>query len=271
MTENKRFFFLKLPEDFFTCKEIKKLRRIAGGDTHVIIALKILLLGLKNNNRIYFDGVEEDPSSELALEIDEDETNVKIVMHYLLSIKWLEQESENILYSPKAAELTDSITASSLRSRKTRNKDKLLQCNTEATPMQQESNDKQQEGNGEIEIEKEIDIDNSLRSLSCPTLSTESAEPGIAFPVIGANKEALIPIDWVENMQKVFTAIDCRHEIEKAKAWCLGNQLKSNWKKFLYNWFKRENDRRGGSPYQRKNPNRAEETRYTNEAMEVEL
>lgn len=268
--ENKRYFFLKLPEDFFRCKEIKKLRKIAGGDTHVIIALKILLLGLKNDNRIFFDGVEEDLADELALEIDEDETNVKIVMHYLFSIGWLEQESDNTIYSPKAAELTDSITASSLRSRKSRKNNEALQCNTKATLEQHQCN-------GEIEIEKEIDIDNSLRSLSCPTPLEQRVEPGISFPILGG-KEAEIPMSWVDNMQKVFTAIDCLKEIEKAKAWCMGNQMKSNWKKFLYNWFKREHDRAtscswksGAQKPQRGGQAGFEETRYSNEAVKVEL
>ena len=31
---NKRYYWLKLSEDFFRQKEIKKLRRIAGGDTY---------------------------------------------------------------------------------------------------------------------------------------------------------------------------------------------------------------------------------------------
>ena len=38
---NKKFFWLKLKEDFFRDKRIKKLRKIAGGDTYTIIYLKL--------------------------------------------------------------------------------------------------------------------------------------------------------------------------------------------------------------------------------------
>lgn len=38
-TERKRFYWLKLHEDFFRQKEIKKLRMIAGGDTYVFYTL----------------------------------------------------------------------------------------------------------------------------------------------------------------------------------------------------------------------------------------
>lgn len=44
----KRYYWLKLPDDFFRQKPIKKLRRIAGGDTYTIIYLKMLLVSLKN-------------------------------------------------------------------------------------------------------------------------------------------------------------------------------------------------------------------------------
>ena len=40
----KRYYWLKLPDGFFRQKAIKKLRKIAGGDTYTIIYLKMLLV-----------------------------------------------------------------------------------------------------------------------------------------------------------------------------------------------------------------------------------
>ena len=40
---NKRYYWLKLDRGFFDQKEIKLLRKIAGGDTYTIIYLKLLL------------------------------------------------------------------------------------------------------------------------------------------------------------------------------------------------------------------------------------
>ena len=42
MTNIKKYYWLKLKEDFFRDKKIKKLRKIAGGDTYTIIYLKYL-------------------------------------------------------------------------------------------------------------------------------------------------------------------------------------------------------------------------------------
>ena len=41
MSEGKRYYWLKLKDDFFTSKRIKKLRAMAGGDTYLIIYLKL--------------------------------------------------------------------------------------------------------------------------------------------------------------------------------------------------------------------------------------
>jgi len=50
----KRYYWLKLPDDFFRQKPIKKLRKIAGGDTYTIIYLKMLLIAIKQDGKIYF-------------------------------------------------------------------------------------------------------------------------------------------------------------------------------------------------------------------------
>ena len=49
----KRLYWLKLREGFFSERAMKKLRRMAGGDTYTIIYLKLLLLGLRAGGKIY--------------------------------------------------------------------------------------------------------------------------------------------------------------------------------------------------------------------------
>ena len=73
----KRYYWLKLPDDFFRQKPIKKLRKIAGGDTYTIIYLKMLLIAMKHDGRLYFEGVEDNFYEELALELDEEAENVQ--------------------------------------------------------------------------------------------------------------------------------------------------------------------------------------------------
>ena len=79
----KKYYWLKLKEDFFNQKEIKKLRKIAGGDTYTIIYLKMQLLSLKNGGILKYEGTEDTFSEQLALEIDEDIDNIEVTLSYL--------------------------------------------------------------------------------------------------------------------------------------------------------------------------------------------
>ena len=100
MAEPKRLFWLKLHKDFFQRKEIKRLRKIAGGDTYTIIYLKMLLRSIMSEGKLYFDGLEENFCSELALDLDESEENVQITVTYLLNSGLLEMRSEDEYYLP---------------------------------------------------------------------------------------------------------------------------------------------------------------------------
>lgn len=151
MGNNKKYFWLKFKEDFFRDKKIKKLRKIAGGDTYTIIYLKMQLLSLKNGGNLYFEGIEDTFADEIALEIDEDEDNVKITLAFLIKNGLIEQLDEDTYSLIQTKQCIGVETASTLRSRKSRalKKEQLaLQCNTNATNC-----------NTEIDIEKEIDID----------------------------------------------------------------------------------------------------------------
>ena len=157
MARVKRYFWLKLGKDFFDQKEIKLLRKIAGGDTYTIIYLKILLLSLKNDGKVYFDGVTNTFAEEIALEIDEDAENVAVCMKFLEQKGLLVYESEDEMNLTALPEMIGSESESARRVRKHRQnkvlQEKALQCN--ATPLQSNKN-------VTTEIEKEIEIDKEI-------------------------------------------------------------------------------------------------------------
>lgn len=83
MAENKRYYWLQLKENFFKQPRIKKLRRMAGGDTYTIIYLKMQLLSLQNGGKLVYEGIEDDFVNELALNIDEKEEDIQMTVMYL--------------------------------------------------------------------------------------------------------------------------------------------------------------------------------------------
>lgn len=168
MADLKRYYWFRLHKDFFQKKEIKRLRRVAGGDTYAVIYLKMLLRSIADGGKLYFDGYEETFVSELALDIDEDEQNVQITVNYLLKNGLLLECEADEYYLPEANNNTGSETAAASRMRKLRNKSKELDCNNvtpqcnNVTQMLHECSQPLQTCYGEIEKEiesRDIDID----------------------------------------------------------------------------------------------------------------
>lgn len=222
--ENKRYYWLKFKEDFFTSKRIKKLRKI--GADYVIIYLKMQLKALKNDGYLPITGIEDSVADEIALDIDEDSDKVQITLSYLQACGLIETEND-MLFLPYVQENTGSETANAQRVRDYRNRQKLLQCNTSVTQVKQLGNAEK-----EIEIEKEIDIDNKApKRFKKPTL--EELQEYILEKHYNVDAEKFL--DYYES-----------------NGWKVGKNSMKDWKATVRNW-NRNNTSTVVKPAQSKN------------------
>ena len=150
MAVNRRYYWLQLKEDFFKSKEMKLMRKLPGGEELTIIYLKIMLASLPDEGKIYFEGLAEDLAEELALLIDEDTEAVRMALMFLTKKNLLTTNDNYQFTLEQVPEMIGSETASTRRSRKCREEQKALQCNTDAT---------KRNGDIEIDIEKDIELD----------------------------------------------------------------------------------------------------------------
>jgi len=159
MADTKKYYWLKLKDDFFRDKRIKKLRRIAGGDTYTVIYLKMQLLSIKNNGVLIYEGIEDNFAEELALELDEDTENVKVTLAFLHSNGMIEETEQDHFLMTETIKCIGSESTSAERVRKHREKkaQKMLQCNAQVTNSNTEK-EKDKERELELDIEKETDI-----------------------------------------------------------------------------------------------------------------
>lgn len=151
MAVNRRYYWLQLKEDFFKSKEMKLMRKLPGGEELTIIYLKIMLASLPDEGKIYFEGLAEDLAEELALLIDEDTEAVRMALMFLTKKNLLTTNDNYQFTLEQVPEMIGSETASTRRSRKHREVQKALQCNTDATKR-----------NGDIEIDIDIEKDIEL-------------------------------------------------------------------------------------------------------------
>ncbi|MDE6607032.1 MAG: phage replisome organizer N-terminal domain-containing protein, partial [Lachnospiraceae bacterium] len=142
------YYWLKLKADWFSDKRIKKLRSIAGGDTHTIIYLKMMLLSLKDEGKLYFEGAE----------------NVKLTLAFLQRHGLIEIGDDDEYQLTEVPTIIGSETASTIRSRECRERKKqlalgqeALQCNTNETGCNNLKQICRVERELEIERDKEIE------------------------------------------------------------------------------------------------------------------
>lgn len=219
MSEPKRYFWLKLHKDFFQRKEIKRLRKIAGGDTYTIIYLKMLLRSIMSDGKLYFDGLEDDFASELALDLDEKEENVQITIQYLLKSGLLEMCSDEEYYLPDTKDSTGCETAVAVRVRRHREKQKALQCNTDVTQMKHLCNGELEK---EKELDKEIEIDSSAKS-------TTTKRKRFEKPTLSQITQYCLERNNCVNAEQFY-------DYYESNGWKVGKNAMKDWKACVRTW-----------------------------------
>ena len=160
-TGNKQFWWIKLQEDFFESKEMKKLRKLAGGAVYTIIYLKMQLMTLKTSGRIYFDGIEDTFAEEIALTINESPDDVIAALMILERLGLARRMSDEEILLPEVEKNTGSETKYAGKKRKYRAK---IAAQKRAEIEAKEDNVLAMSSKcpTEIEIEKEIEIESEI-------------------------------------------------------------------------------------------------------------
>ena len=228
MAEVKRYYWLKFKEDFFDSKRIKKLRKMAGGDTYVIIYLKMQLKALKTDGVLEFTGVEQDFADELALDIDESPDDVRVVLTFLLAYGMCECSDNVHYFLPYVIENTGSETASTQRVREYRERQKALHCNADVTQVKRI-------GNVEKEIEKEIEIESRDReknntltlkgSSVCATAKPRKFTPPFLDEVQDYCRERMNNVDPAKFI-----------DFYESKGWMVGKNKMKDWRAAVRTW-----------------------------------
>lgn len=145
----KRYYWLKLEENYFDLKVQKALRKLPSGADMLICYLKMQLKYLNKGGLIEYQEICDSIIEEIALDIDEEIDIVKMTINILLKWKVIEEENSN-LYLMEMQDRIGSKSDVALRVAKHREKQKMLQCNNNVTKCNSIKDI-------DIEIDKDID------------------------------------------------------------------------------------------------------------------
>lgn len=269
---NRRFYWMKLPSDYFGQLIQKKMRKQPDGAEMQLIYLKLLLYCIDKDAEIIFQGVYDSVEDEIAEEIGEDAEAVKKTLTFLEANKKLERTEHGFIL-PEALELVGSESVSAERVRRFRER-QALQCNADVTECNADGTQCNVDIDKDIDkdIDQEKDKDKSkIKSIYCVELSetpqrqpppktdkkseTIEVEPvPSGYKIILLDKSFYeIPLEKLNFWKESYPAVDVEQEIRNMEAWADANPTRRKPRngvvRFITNWLKREQDK-GGS-YQR--------------------
>lgn len=169
MSDNKRYYWLKLNENFFEDDTIQWIEEQENGKDYVIFYLKLCLKSLKDDGRlIRYVGERLMPYDVKALSrlTNTSADTVAVAMKTFQEIGLVEMLETGELYMKQINEMIGSETEVAKRVRKHRakqtlinqEKNKMLHCNTEVTKCNTEI-DKEIDKDIELEKDKELPSD----------------------------------------------------------------------------------------------------------------
>ena len=234
---NKKYYWLKLKEDFFDDKTVKYLRRLPDGNALVIIYLKMQLKSLKTEGLIKYDGLLPTCEEELALVLDEDVTLVRFAVTALVNMGVVERWDNDMLYMASMQPLIGSESAVAERVRRHRelkNK-KALQCNTPVTIGNTEiERDKEKEKELEKDKKKESELELAYKTIAEIYNSICTSLPKVRN-VTTKRKDAITKL-----IKSGFTIEDLKTIFEKAEqSSFLRVENKNNWNA-TFDWLIKE-------------------------------
>ena len=238
----KRYFWLKLQDDFFTSKRIKKLRKMAGGNTYTIIYLKLQLLALKTEGILSYTGLEDDFADELALDIDEEPDDIRMTLTYLLNCG-LAETSDNInFFFPYTIENTGSEGSSAKRMRDARKRAKITelpsQCANDVRTLCEHRY-------GEIEKEKNIEIEKNIEDINIKSEKPTRHKYGEYNNVLLSDEDmeklkSEFPNDYLERIERLSgyiasTGKSYKNHLATIRNWARKDKQSEQPKRFIYN------------------------------------
>lgn len=257
----KRYYWLKLPENFFDAKDdgtIEFIEEMEGGREYVLFYLKLLCKALRTEGTlIKYIGTTCIPYDEASL-AKLTNTPAEIVhkaVKVLTDVGLLQRLDSGELFMTQMKEFIGSETDKAAIMRRARAKKKLLEGNNVTTPLPECYPTVTQSKSKEKDV-RDIEVSNDT---SCSEPSAKASEPKHQKGN-GAEPEApveALPLndgtDWrptvsqYEEYMRLYPGVNIDQEFRNMRGWCLGNpsrrKTKAGIKRFVTNWLSKEQNK----------------------------
>lgn len=147
---SKRYYWLKLQENFFDREEIKIVENMKNGKEYIIFYMKLLLKSIKTEGKLMFRGVIPYTPEMLSSITNIDIDTVIVATDIFVKLGLMEKWDDGTLFLVETTNMIGSESDSAIRMRKLREKksQNLIPSHCDSSVQ-----------NSDIEIEKDIELD----------------------------------------------------------------------------------------------------------------
>lgn len=251
MSENKKYFYLKLKDSFFASEDMLILENLPDGLVYQNIYLRLCLLSLKSEGALTFKDMIPYDARMLATVLHIDSAKMEFAIKTFIQLGLMVMTDTKTLFMSDIQSLIGKSSTEAERIAKYRNK---IQGSTKSVQMLQNCTP-ELEIEKEIELEKELkldlkkDIELELNSCSEQTSCSEPEEPhdSTISLILNDNSEWCPSKSEIDEFSKLYPNVDVIAEFRKMRGWCLGNpkrrKTRYGIKRFVTSWLGKEQDR----------------------------
>ena len=236
--EEKKFYWLKLKNDFFKRQDIRIVEDMPNGKDYILFYLKMLLESVEHNGELRFNDTIPYNEQMLATITNTNIDIVRSAMQVFTSLNMIEVWDNDTIYMSEVEKMIGSAVNNDNANRQRRFREKKKQeqlpektesvtkCNADVTPCVTEDNE-----SIDIEKEKDIEIERELDKEKKPAKRTTFVKPTI------------------EEIRAYITengySVDAErfYDYYEANGWYAGSRKMKDWKATVRNWDRRDKER----------------------------
>ena len=158
MAEGKRKYWLKLNKDFLKSPQIKVIKGMQNGKDYIIFYLALMLESIETVGHLRFTSFVPYNAEMLASVTDTNVDIVRSATKIFCELGLMQIFDDGTIFMPQVPEMTGKECESAERVRLYREKQKMLQCNTDVTECNSNIN-KDKDKDKEINKDKNKDKD----------------------------------------------------------------------------------------------------------------
>lgn len=272
MADNKKYYYLKLRENFFDSEDMKLLQGMKDGYMYSDILLKLYLQSLRQDGRLMYRGIIPYTPDMIATVTRHQVGTVEKAMRIFEQMGFVEILDNGAIYMMDIQNFIgqSSSEADRIRNyRKSINAEKSrLSANDNVTNVitdgvQMYDNSTPEIRDKSIEYRDNRSINTSI-ARSSEKQTSEPQEKVFITLQLNTGEEYPIYDKKIKEWEELYPAVDVKQQLRSMKGWLLANKAKRKTKRginrFINNWLSREQDRGGrrqpaGSRYQKTSGN----------------